>query len=53
MTEAPWQTIPQLIDDAAERYPTIDALVEGDVCLNYVQFRDHIDEAARASWRAE
>jgi acyl-CoA synthetase (AMP-forming)/AMP-acid ligase II len=48
MTEAPWQTIPELIDDAAERYGDIDALVEGDVCLNYREFREHIDEAARA-----
>ena len=48
MTEAPWQTIPQLIDDAAERYATIDALVEGDVCLSYRELREHIDEAARA-----
>ena len=47
-THVPWNTIPELIDDAAQRYGGLDALVEGDVQLDYRGFRDEITRAARA-----
>ncbi len=45
---APWQTIPQLIDDAAERFPTIEAMVDGDVRWTFPEFADQVHGAAAA-----
>ncbi len=45
---APWSTIPQLIDDAAERFPTTEAMVDGEVRWTFPQFRAEIRRAAAA-----
>ena len=41
-------TIPGVLDRAAERYATVEALVDGDLRLNFAELRDAADEAARA-----
>ena len=48
MATAPWATIPELIDDAAVRFPENEAMVDGDIRWNFVEFRDQIRTAARA-----
>ena len=48
MNTAPWATIPELIDDAANRFAENEAMVDGDVRWNFVEFRDQIRRAARA-----
>ncbi|MEQ8841047.1 MAG: FadD3 family acyl-CoA ligase [Acidimicrobiales bacterium] len=48
MGTAPWATIPELIDDAAARFGDNEAMVDGDVRWNFVEFRDEIRRAARA-----
>ncbi len=48
MSTAPWATIPDLIDDAAQRFPETEAMVDGDVRWNFVEFRDRIHRCARA-----
>jgi HIP---CoA ligase len=48
MSRAPWVTIPELIDDAAARFPDTEAMVDGDVRWNFAEFRDRIRLAARA-----
>jgi acyl-CoA synthetase (AMP-forming)/AMP-acid ligase II len=48
MTDGPWQTIPELIDDSCARYAEIEGLVDGDVRLTFAEYREAIDEAARA-----
>ncbi len=48
MSDAPWTTIPGLIDDAATRFADNEAMVDGDVRWNFVEFRDQIRRAARA-----
>ncbi|MEZ5245513.1 MAG: FadD3 family acyl-CoA ligase [Acidimicrobiales bacterium] len=48
MSSAPWATIPELIDDAAARFGDNEAMVDGDVRWNFVEFRDEIRRAARA-----
>ena len=48
MSEAPWQTIPELVDDAAARFGDAQALVDGDVDWTWVELRDQIHAAARA-----
>ena len=48
MSTAPWATIPELIDDAAARFPDNEAMVDGDIRWNFVEFRDQIHSAARA-----
>jgi acyl-CoA synthetase (AMP-forming)/AMP-acid ligase II len=45
---APWTTIPQLIDDAASRFETLEALVDGDVRLRYGALRSAIIDAGQA-----
>jgi acyl-CoA synthetase (AMP-forming)/AMP-acid ligase II len=52
VTEPPWTTIPALIADSAERYADLEALVEGEVRLDYRQFGDAIADAARAHMAA-
>ena len=57
MTTAPWSTIPELIDDAAARFPAIEAMVDsssgpgsenGEVRWTFPELRDHVHRAARA-----
>ncbi len=45
---APWSTIPDLIDDAAERFASNEAMVDGDVRWDFVEFRTEIRRAAAA-----
>jgi acyl-CoA synthetase (AMP-forming)/AMP-acid ligase II len=47
-TDAPWQTIPELIDDAAARFGDLEALVDGDVRLTFTELDARLDESARA-----
>src|SRR5690349_12078367 len=46
--DAPWRTIPELIDDSCERYAELEALVDGDVRLTYAQLGERLNQAARA-----
>ena len=56
MNPAPWSTIPDLIDDAAARFPHNEALVDrdpdrgpaGEVRWTFPEFRDQVHRAARA-----
>jgi len=48
MTDAPWSTIPELVDDAAARFPDVEALVDGDIRWTFPQLVERIHEAARA-----
>ncbi len=48
MAEPPWQTIPALVDDAAERFGMAQALVDGEVDWSFEQLRDAVHRAARA-----
>ena len=43
-----WSTIPELVDDAAERFGALEALVDGDVRLDFRELRAEITAAARA-----
>src|SRR5437763_3989587 len=47
-TNAPWQTIPEMIDDAITRFADLEALVDGDVRLTFAQLGERLDESARA-----
>ena len=48
ITDAPWQTIPELIDDASSRFADLEALVDGEVRLTFAQLGERLDESARA-----
>ena len=48
MNEAGWETIPELIDDAARRFGDREAMVDGDIRWNFSEFRAEIHTAARA-----
>lgn len=45
---APWQTIPQLVDDAAARFGDAEAFIDGDTCFDFVGFADAVHRSARA-----
>ncbi len=45
---APWSTIPQLVDDAAIRFGDREAFVDEDRRWTFTQYRDRIHAAARA-----
>ena len=45
---ASWSTIPQLVDDAAERFGDLEAFVDGDLRWTFADYRDQIHAAARA-----
>ena len=45
---APWSTIPQLVDDAAIRFGDNEAFVDEDRRWTFTQYRDQIHAAARA-----
>ena len=48
MNDPRWQTIPELIDDAASRFGDREAMVDGDVRWHFSEFRAQIHTAARA-----
>ncbi len=48
MNKPCWETIPQLIDDAASRFGDREAMVDGDIRWNFSEFRAQIHAAARA-----
>ena len=48
MADSVWQTIPELIDDAAVRFGDREAMVDGDVRWTFTEFRTQIHTAARA-----
>jgi acyl-CoA synthetase (AMP-forming)/AMP-acid ligase II len=48
MSDAPWTTIPELVDDSARRYPKGEALVEGEIRWTFTELAERIHEAARA-----
>lgn len=48
MPEASWSTICELVDDAAQRFPDLEALVDGDVRWTFPELRDRIRASARA-----
>ena len=43
-----WGTIPRLLRSSASRFPTREAIVDGDVALTYPALADQANEAARA-----
>ena len=45
---APWSTIPALVDDAAARFPDTEAIADGDVSWTFPEFRTEIRRAAAA-----
>ena len=48
MSDAPWSTICELVDDAARRFPELEALVDSDVRWTFPELRDRIRASARA-----
>ena len=48
MSDASWRTICELVDDAAQRFPDLEALVDGDVRWTFPELRDRIRASARA-----
>ncbi len=48
MSEGSWATICELVDDAARRFPDLEALVDGDVRWTFPEMRDRIRASARA-----
>ena len=48
MSDASWSTICELVDDAARRFPDLEALVDGDVRWTFPELRDRIRASARA-----
>lgn len=48
MASTPWQTIPALVDDAADRFGPRQALVDGSVDWTFAQLRDEVHRSARA-----
>jgi acyl-CoA synthetase (AMP-forming)/AMP-acid ligase II len=47
-TDALWQTIPELVADSSTRYADLEAIVDGDLRLDYAAFGNRVHEAARA-----
>jgi acyl-CoA synthetase (AMP-forming)/AMP-acid ligase II len=43
-----WGTIPRLLHSSASRFPSREAIVDGDVALTYPELADQANEAARA-----
>ena len=48
MSDTPWNTICELVDDAARRFPDMEALVDGDVRWTFPELRDRVRASARA-----
>ena len=47
-SDAPWQTVPELLADSCTRYADLEALVDGDLRLTYAELGERVHEAARA-----
>src|SRR3984957_8316831 len=43
-----WGTVPRLVEDAAVRHASIEALVDGDVRLTFAELASEVDRYARA-----
>jgi HIP---CoA ligase len=43
-----WGTIPRLVQDAARRFPNVEAIADGDVRLSYPELADAVVTSARA-----
>ena len=43
-----WGTVPRLVRSAAERFPNLEAVVDGDVRLTFAQLGDLAEQATRA-----
>ena len=43
-----WGTVPRLVEDAAVRHGSLEALVEGDVRLTFAELASEVDRYARA-----
>ncbi len=48
MSGAQWNTVCELLDDAARRFPDLEALVDGEVRWTFPELRDRIRSSARA-----
>jgi HIP---CoA ligase len=48
MTDTPWRTIPELVDDAAARFGDAEAVVDGEVSLSFVELAGVVRSTARA-----
>lgn len=48
MSDAPWTTICELVDDAARQFPDLEALVDGEVRWRFPELRDRVRASARA-----
>src|SRR5690348_2456045 len=48
MSTAPWETIPELVADAADRFGELPALVDGDTRWTFAELDEHVHAAARA-----
>ncbi|MDH3707186.1 MAG: AMP-binding protein, partial [Acidimicrobiia bacterium] len=48
MAETPWHTIPQLVDEAGERFADLEAMVDGDVRWTFAELAQQVHAAARA-----
>ena len=48
MHEAPWSTIAELVDDAASRFPHLEAVVEGPERWTFPALANRVHEAVRA-----
>jgi acyl-CoA synthetase (AMP-forming)/AMP-acid ligase II len=46
--EAPWSTIPALVEDAARRFPDVDGVVDQGERWTFADLADRVAEAARA-----
>ncbi len=48
MSDGPWRTIPELVDDAARRFPTLEAVIEGEARWTFRDLADRVHLATRA-----
>jgi HIP---CoA ligase len=48
MDQAPWTTLPQLIEDAGRRFAHVEALVEDDTRWTFADLNERVHSAARA-----
>ena len=48
MEEAPWRTIPELIEYSATAYGSDQALVDGEIQLSFIELKDEIFKSANA-----
>lgn len=48
MEQAPWATIPELMDDAAARFADLEAFSDGDVTLTFTELVESVHLTARA-----